>query len=287
MKITQIAKILKGQDGVVWKKELFRFDHLGNCSVYDLNQIEEGKVVELSPITQFALDKYDLIVPHSNATFWGKDYFCDTDEFPLLYTNMYNSPSKFGESLLGACCVYRLQRRGKSFETTLVQIIQIDFTNDSNLWKTYADKHGVRPYGNFVIDIEKGFYHAFVMRNDELGTRHFKFNIPSLSDGEMDENYGVKKVYLKAEDILETFSCPYQRYIQGATIFNGKLYSTEGFSNENDRPAIAIIDLNKKQQESYVDLWANGYLIEPELIDFEGGVCYYSDANGNLYNIEF
>ena len=287
MKLTQIAKILKGQDGVVWKNELFRFDHLGNCSVYDLNQTKKGEVVELSPIAQFALDKVDIITPHNNATFWGKDYFLETDEFPLLYTNMYNSPSKMGESLLGACCVYRLQREEKSFKTTLVQIIQIGFTNDANLWKTYADKHGIRPYGNFVIDRENGFYHAFVMRNEELGTRHFKFKIPCLNDGEIDENYGVKKVILNANDILERFDCPFQRYIQGATIYNGKLYSTEGFSDEVNRPAIAIVDLNKKKLEKFVDLWEMGYLIEPELIDFEGDVCYYSDAHGNLYNIEF
>ena len=87
MKLIQIAKILKGQDGVVWKNELFRFDHLGNCSVYDLNQIKKGEVVGLLPFAQFVLDKVDIITPHNNATFWGKDYFCETDEFPLLYTS--------------------------------------------------------------------------------------------------------------------------------------------------------------------------------------------------------
>ena len=287
MKLNQIATIIKGQDGVVWKNEIFRFDHLGNCNVYNLNELVSGEITNLNPTATFTLDKAELIMPHSNATFWGAHYYAKSDEFPLLYTNVYNSPANFNDNIMGACCVYRLERNGNGFITTLVQIIQIGFTEDCNLWKASPEKHGVRPYGNFVIDREQGFYHAFVMRNEELGTRHFKFKIPPITKGYMDPNYNVKRVILTKEDILEQFDCPFQNYVQGATIYNGKLYSTEGFSDSVIRPAIRVINLNNRKEEKHVDLWEMGYHIEPEFIDFENGVCYYGDSEGNLYTIEF
>ena len=51
--------------------------------------------------------------------------------------------------------------------------------------------------------------------------------------------------------------------------------------------AIRIIDLVSKAEERYIDLLEIGYLCEPEMIDFHNGTCYYSDAGGNLYSIEF
>ena len=50
MKIKQIAKIKGGQDGSIWKNELFRFDAKGECTVYDLNQIEFDNIKELEPV---------------------------------------------------------------------------------------------------------------------------------------------------------------------------------------------------------------------------------------------
>ena len=50
------------------------------------------------------------------------------------------------------------------------------------------------------------------------------------------------------------------------------------------QPAFRIMDLTTKQ-ESYVDLLALGITEEPEMIDFCGDNCYYSDAPGNLYTV--
>lgn len=186
----------------------------------------------------------------------------------------------------GVCCVYRLQRAGDSFTTTLVQLIQIGFTEDPALWKVAEDVDGPRPYGNFVIDRENGDYYAFVMRNPELGTRYFKFKLPEVRAGEVDPKYGVKKVVLTPDDICEMFDCPYHYYIQGAVAKNNKIYSTEGFEDEINRPVIRVIDLVTKTQEHYLDLWAAGYKIEAEFIDFYGDTCCYSDAKGNLFTLE-
>lgn len=288
MIIKQIAKISGGQDGAIYNNHLFRFDTRGNCQVYDLLDIEKDAVKKLEPIGSFILDKAELIVPHSNSVCWGTEFYAPNDEYPLLYSNIYNNYAKADDKLTGVCCVYRVERAGKDFKTTLVQLIEIGFTDDHSLWKAFPDRDGVRPYGNFVIDCEAGYYYAFVMRNEVLGTRYFKFKIPSLSDGEADPIYGVKRVVLTPEDICDSFDCPYHRYVQGAIAHRKYIYSTEGFHNDQiNRPAIRIIDLDKKMQERYIDLLDAGYQCEPEMIDFYNGVCYYSDAGGNLYSIEF
>ena len=288
MKIKQIAKISGGQDGAIWHNHLFRFDTRGKCFVYDLLDIEADTVKTLEPIGSFVLDRSELIVPHSNSVCWGTEYYDTNDEYPLLYTNIYNNYAKSDDKLIGVCCVYRVERDEKNFKTTLVQLIEIGFTDDPSLWKAYPDRDGVRPYGNFVIDCEGGYYYAFVMRNEELGTRYFRFRIPSLAEGKLDPVYGVKKVVLKPEDICDRFDCPYHRYVQGAIAHGKYIYSTEGFHNDQvNRPAIRIIDLEQKMEERYLDLLEIGYLCEPEMIDFYDGSCYYSDAGGNLYSIEF
>ena len=288
MKIKQVAKIASGQDGAIWNNHLFRFNTRGKCFVYDLNDINADTVDTLEPFGSFVLDKADIIVPHSNAVTFGTEFFNKNDEYPLLYSNIYNNYAKSDNKLIGVCCVYRIERVDKAFKSTLVQLIEIGFTADHSLWKAYPDRDGVRPYGNFVIDRKAGYYYAFVMRNEELGTRYFKFKIPSLCEGEIDKTYGVKRVILTPEDICDKFDCPYHRFIQGAILHNNTVYSTEGFSNdESRRPAIRVIDLVDKKEKQYIDLLNMGYECEPEMIDFYGETCYYSDANGNLYSIQF
>lgn len=287
MTIKQIAKISGCQDGAIWQNLLFRFDHSGKFCVYALTDIKADAVETLEPLGRFVLDKADIIVPHSNAVFWGTEYFAPDDEYPILYSNIYNNYAGAEDKLIGVCCAYRVERTGKSFKTTLVQLIEIGFTEDPLLWKAHPDRHGVRPYGNFVIDRQYGYYYAFVMRDEDLGTRYFKFRIPSLNEGELDPTYGVKRVVLTPDDICDKFDCPYHRFIQGAALHGGKIYSTEGFCNsEDNRPAIRVIDLDGKKEEQYIDLWEMGYKLEPEMIDFYNDICYYSDADGNLYRLE-
>ena len=52
------------------------------------------------------------------------------------------------------------------------------------------------------------------------------------------------------------------------------------------RPAIRVVSLAKRT-EAYYDLTERGMLNEAEMIDFYQGESYYSDADGNLYSVEF
>lgn len=289
MEIKQIGKIVGGQDGAIFGGLLFRFSSRGEGRVYELSRLQGATAGEepTEPMCRFTLDKAQMIAPHSNAVFFGTERYEEGDEFPLLYSNIYNNYANSEDRLIGVCCVYRVERTEESFKTTLVQLIEIGFTEDAELWRAYPDRDGARPYGNFLIDRENGDYYAFVMRSEESGTRYFKFKAPLVKDGAWDEKYGVRRVTLTAQDILERFDCPHHRYIQGATLHGGKIYSTEGFSNTDNPPAIRVIDLAGRCQTEHVDLWEMGYRFEPELIDFDGEDCYYSDNKGNLFLINW
>ena len=287
VRIEQIANIKGGQDGAIYGSELFRLDTNGECCVYDLAALKDGTCDELKPIAQFTLDRADSIVPHSNAVCFGCEFFDEQDDYPLLYSNIYNNYHQSEDPMLGVCLVYRICRTGNGFSSTLVQMIRIGFCEDAGLWKASEAGHGVRPYGNFVIDQDTRSYWAFVMRNEALGTRYFRFDLPSVHSGEMDEKLKIRSVVLEAEDIRTHFDCGHHYYIQGATLHEGKIYSTEGFHNDLvNRPAIRRIDLATKQEE-FFDIIGMGLIEEPEFIDFYNGVCLYGDANGKLYRVEF
>ena len=285
MKIRKIGKIGGGQDGAIYNGILFRFDHLGNGEAFMLSDVKEGE--KTKPIASFALDKREILVPHSNAVFFGTNFYAEGDEFPLLYSNVYNNYSDKEDKLIGVCLVYRLMRDGASFKTELLQMIEIGFTEDAELWRATEEAHGPRPYGNFLIDKKTNAYYAYVMRTKESGTRYFKFNIPSPNAGEIDPVYGVKRFILKETDILDYFDAPHHFYVQGGIAYEGRIYSTEGFAYSKENfPAIRVIDLERRMQASYTNLVPLGYYEEPEMIDFSNGVCYYSDAHGNLYIAE-
>ena len=287
MKIKQVSKIAGGQDGAIYGSELFRLNTHGDCCVYKVPDPKAEVCSESEPIAEFKLDRWDIIVPHSNAVCFGCEFFDEKDEYPLLYSNIYNNYAKSRDKMIGVCLVYRIQRRENEFMSSLVQMIEVGFCEDHRLWKAYPDRHGVRPYGNFVVDRDTRSYWAFVMRNEQLGTRYFRFDLPSVHSGTVDERLKIKKVVLGETDVREFFDCDYHHYIQGATLHNGKIYSTEGFSNDTiNRPAIRRIDLATGREECF-DIMDMGFMEEPEFIDFYKGSCLYGDADGNLYCVEF
>lgn len=290
MKIEHIANISGGQDGAVFADYLFRLDKDGTCKVYDFKDIDEAgtAIAEVAPVSAFVLDRADEIVPHSNAVMFGSEYYCEDDEFPLLYTNIYNNYAKAQDKLTGVCCVYRIWRDGANFSSALVQLIEIGFTENAEYWKSSKTHEDSRPYGNFAIDADRGIYYAFVMRDKTDTTRYFAFDLPKVTDGEADDRYGVKKVTLNISDIKKYFDCEYHRYIQGACCHKGKIYSTEGFTDsEENPPAIRVIDALSNRQECCIKLGDFGICEECEFIDFRGDTCYYSDIDGKLYVIEF
>lgn len=284
--ISQVAKISSMQDGAVYGEYLFTFGSGGTCRVYkveDLNNVETG--TSLPTIAKFNLDKIDLIKPHANAVSFSNVFYQDGDKFPLLYSTVYNTYKNENDRKEGTCCVYRLIENNGEFSSELVQVIQIGFVDDAEVWSAKSD---ARPYGNFVVDSENNKLYAFTMRDKQKTTRYFQFDLPSPTDGEIHPEYGVNYVSLSTSDIKDVFDCEYHKYLQGATFHNGKIYALEGFSNAKvNLPAVRIVDPVSKKEELFVRFTDYGLDVEPELITFYNDVCFYGDVDGKIFIIEF
>ncbi len=288
MKIKKIAKITGGQDGAIYNKFLFRFAEDGEAFVYDLRELYDNctEVHELTAVSSFYLDRRNILNPHSNSVSFGNQFYCQGDEFPLLYTNVYNNYADKKKTLPGVCCVYRIQRENNIFSSTLVQVLEIGFVDNEFYWKSPGGD--VRPYGNFVADAENSRLHVFTMRDASHTTEYFSFELPDCFCGNDNEVYGVKHLILDINDIKEHFSCEYHHYIQGACFYKRMIYSLEGFSDdESNQPVLRIIDVETKKQKFYKNLRELGLNEEPEFIDFDDDVCYYADNPGDLYVIDF
>lgn len=288
MKVNQIGTIARGQDGDIWGDFLFRFEANGLCHVYEFARADYrlGGEEPLPEIASFYLDRADVIVPHSNAVMFGREYYCEGDEFPLLYSNIYNNYAKAAEPLKGVCCVYRIWREGTAFFSQLVQILRIGFTEEA-LWCSPDGQTDVRPYGNFVIDRERELLYAFTMQDAANRTRYISFRLPAGREGTMDGTWQVPVVTLQASDILEQFDCPYHRFLQGACMERGRIYSLEGFTDSAENPPVLrVIGPAEKQQLAYLPFAAHGLSREPEWIAFADGVGYYADNRGNLYRLD-
>ncbi len=285
MKITKIGQMSLGeQDGALYGDYLFRFQSDGFCRVFDARGLDNGNDTTLEVVGEFRLNPDDGILPHSNAVVFGSEKWEETDEFPLLYSNVYNNYQNDRNRREGTCCVYRITHTHGVFDATLVMLLRIGFTDDP-VWRSekVAD---IRPYGNFVIDRDKNILYAFTMRDADHTTRYFSFSLPKKTDGVLCPEYGVPVVVLGKEDILSQFDTEYHTFIQGACCHNGLIYSSEGFNREIP-PALRVIDPAAQKQIAHVNLLDMGYDCEAEFIDFRGERCFYSDAHGVIYQVEF
>lgn len=287
MEIKQIAKTRGGQDGAIFGDYLFRLSANGACRIYRVDTFHKEDGIAMPPeITEIVLDRAGKLVPHSNAVCFGAEYFEEGDEFPLLYSNIYNNYAKAEDPLVGACCVYRVQRSGDKFWTTLVQLIRVGFTDSREHWRSEGQVQDLRPYGNFTVDRQKNLLYAFVMRDQVPSTRFFAFRLPKCSEGKLDDRLGIRCVCLEWEDVIDSFDTPYQNFMQGACCHDGKIYCVEGF-HETIHPAIRIIDPAQKKEIFYADFCQEGYPTEAEFIDFNGENCWYCDVAGNVYQLKF
>lgn len=274
-----IWDINSGQDGAIYGDYLFRFDHNGSCRVYSMTKKQK--------VSTFMLDQLDVVTPHSNAVCFGSEFYEAGDEFPLLYSNIYNNYSREANRLEGVCCVYRLIRNGNTFHTKLIQLIKIGFVDHLDYWKSMEGTGDVRPYGNFLVDTDHNRLLAFTMRDAEKVTRYFAFDLPKATDGIYSELYQANVVTLEMKDIRLQFDCEYSNYLQGACYYDNKIFSVEGFTGPDIPARLQVIDLAKQVQCAAVNLFSLGLDVEPEFIDVYNGVLYYGDGHGRLFTIQF
>ncbi len=282
MTFTKLFDIGSEQDGAIYGGYVFRATGKGLCSVLSFENGEK--------LSEFYFGDKDFIYPHSNAVFFGSERYAEDDEFPLLYSNVYNTYAKCEDRKEGVLCAYRIRHSGNDFQADLVQLIAVDFVNDTSLWKSPNVKD-TRPYGNFVFDKENDVLYAFVMRDEIHKTAFFSFRMPKIKDGQPIGYKEVGEVRLRREDILDSFECDYVDYMQGATFHGGYIYSVEGFDAvaSEAKPSIKIFDVNKKALSFSAPFAEYGLPKEPEFIEFYNGKIYYSPHTdkGELYLVEF
>jgi hypothetical protein len=138
------------------------------------------------------------------------------------------------------------------------------------------------------MSAENGELYAFVMRDVTQTTRYFAFSIPSVREGELSPEYGVKKRVLDSSEIKYYFDLEYNKGIQGACSHGGMVYSVDGGCLGYVKSAsLRVIDPQKKEQVKYINLAEYGITEEPEGVAFEGDTCYYVAGHGDLYKLEF
>ena len=201
-----IGKIIGLQDGAVYNNVLFRFSPLGEGYAYNFPALTE--------IGQFTLDKQDFLVPHSNAVTFGFERAERGDEFPVLYSNIYNNYCNCENRHKGTLCVYRIFRKNGKFETQMLQTMRLGFADDPALWSSLPDNGDVRPYGNLFVDCKNRRLIALVMRDREKTTRVFSLRLPKINNGKIND-FGVREVVLGKEDIVSQFDVAYSNYLQG------------------------------------------------------------------------
>ncbi|MBQ4060665.1 MAG: metallophosphoesterase [Bacilli bacterium] len=266
------------QDGDIYNNHAFMLDASGNCNVYDISKN--------SKISSFELDKKDVLLPHANSVFFSNKFYDENDSYPLLYVNIYNNYSSANDRKEGVCCVYRIID-GVTLSSQLVQVIKIGFVEDLSLWKSLENNQDIRPYGNFVIDHDNDKLYSYVLRDKTNQTRFFEFDLPEISKGTYDENYGCNVITLQKEEIVSQFDVEYISIIQGTDYYDGKIYVTSGYGNNETPGYINVINLSSKNIVQQISLSNFNLTGEPEMIAYDEvtNKMYYSSSSGNIYKV--
>jgi hypothetical protein len=202
--------------------------------------------------------------------------FSEYNEDCYIYSSIYNTYIGQQNPHIGECCVYHLLETNDGWTNSLKQLLKIDFINNIDMWPPSSDP---RPFGNFVVDLDNQFLYVFTMYTSKNKSYWYKFNLPDITDGVWNETYGCFVCILTADDIIDSWTTDYQYYIQGACVHGGLIWATEGYTLPSENlPRLRVVDPAKKKEIATFNFYADGDPMEPELIDFYNGVCYFSSG---------
>lgn len=240
--------------------------------------VTEQVILSLAPTTHYiGICVEEPKIPTYTFTYSNEECF--------MYSNIYNTYATASDRHIGECCVYKVYEENEVWSNNLKQLIKIGFINDSTKWSPASEP---RPYGNFAVDAENKYLYAFTMYSSKGLTYWHKFNLPKVTDGVWNDTYGCYVCTLNVEDILDSWTTPLQNYVQGACVHKGLIYSTEGF-NGLTPPNLArlrIIDPVRKEEVAVFHFYSDDDPVEPEMIEFYNGICYYGSVQ-KMYTLEF
>ena len=243
------------QGMAIWQDKAYLFSHGGRCRIFNL----KTEVVE----NEFMLGSADT-ANHVNCACFGNIVTKDNN-IPLLY-------------------ISECKNKRRCF---------VESVNDSSilLQTIYAkdEKGEIESALNWIVDRENSFLYSISRSSKDFKTSQTihnyitKYRLPRLEEGE--------EIILGVEDRLERYDIPFVNILQGAKIYDGKLYVVTGLSQQryefskNAERAIIVIDLKVKKIIKKISLT---YVTtnEPEDIDFYNGKCLlYCGQNGGIYEI--
>lgn len=239
--------------------------------------ITDELIYSVAPETDhISLIAYNNELPVYEATYSG--------EILHVYSNVYNSYASQPEKHIGECCVFAVYGAANVWANSLVQVLKVGFIDDLGRWPAASE---VRPYGNFIVDEQNGCIFVYVMYSSKKLTYWYRFDLPEVSDGVWDEEYGCYVKTLEITDIKDHWTTPLLNYIQGACVHDGLIWSTEGFTatSGTNLARMRVINPSLKSQIAVFHFYADGDPVEPEFIDFYDNKCYYGSVT-QMYTID-
>ena len=225
------------QGAAVYGKYLFQFNNFRErCAVYDLEADKLVQTIEL---------ERDKLLHCNNANF-SRQYYDESDPFPLLYISMENI-------LKHNVMVYRLTGKEGDLRMEPVQTITWPKPEDCGCY-----------YPNVILDNENGKIiqmgytqnNFHVAEGNKLIIRVYP--LPSRENGD---------VTFTPADAEKTFELPCVTATQGAFCRNNRIYQIYGI-NLQEGLSLRVIDLDREKFVTCVDLPDIGIKSEQEGIGF-------------------
>lgn len=279
----RLEKQLPSAQGMaIYGDILFQLYDTGFCAVHN---IKEKKSL---PDAFFPLGSVNEGVPDNKYTNHANQCMFSTirtngNDLPLLYVTSGNGVGCDDEGFFYRCSVENINLErdnyGKVISGNSELLQSISYKNegiDTEKWESPC-------WGcpAWFVDSEKAFLYMLSCRNrttieyaEAAGSNAYivsKFSLP--------DPFSEKKIILKACDILDQFTCPFDTlFTQGGIFYEGKIFYTFGMGSDKrgcypDR--IKIFDINKRECVNTLDLSQS--IIGTEEIESCG---FY---NGELY----
>lgn len=245
-------------------------DNITNGHIYN---IKTGALVS-DLIFGYTMDGVDYQKPHANEVCFGKKFYNNDSQFPLLYVSQVRD-SGASAGVKGGVMVYDLQydSANSKYVPVLVQVIMPD-TNDAELmdvWGKYTP--------NYIVDVDNDALYVLNYPKatwfDLAGNTFLcKFDLPDPTD--------TKVVVLTSADLKVHYEIPNCYGLQMTFYYGGKLYISGGFGGINNLKVVRVWDLVSKCETTKIDL-SRILSEEPQFIGLYGNrFLWYSAGTSGL-----
>lgn len=188
---------------------------------------------------------------HCNNADFGKTFYAEGDEFPLLYTSQQGKDAR-------CILVDRIFKKDGKYTMETVQRIELP----------YEDERPLQFTPDAIIDKEGGYIYVYTGNTRPITDFYiYQFRLPDIAEGD--------HIMLKKEDIISKwaiFGDP-AFYKQGGLFWNGNLYVLEGIPRGSADNILRIINLKECKYKTVNLTNLFGAQWEPEdLFVYEGNL---------------